>query len=102
MKYQLVCQWPASAIRDFDALIRIEGLLTQNLTEHHEVDGHDAGSGEINIFIITNDPLGAFEQAKTILGQSGDMDKLRAGYRRVTGNNFTILWPKTLNEFKII
>ena len=56
MKYQLVLQFYASSIEDFDQLIEIEEMLESTLGNLHEVDGHDFGSGEMNIFIHTNDP----------------------------------------------
>jgi len=37
-------------------MIEIEDALIQGLSEGNEVDGHDAGSGEMNIFIRVDDP----------------------------------------------
>ena len=68
MKYQLVLQWPASSIKDYDAMIEIEDALVEKLSGGNEVDGHDAGSGEMNIFIRTDNPKRAFNEIKGILG----------------------------------
>jgi hypothetical protein len=59
MKYQLALQWPASSIKDCDAMIEIEDTLTNHLSKNCEVDGHDVGSGEVNIFIHTDNPTRA-------------------------------------------
>ena len=48
MKYQLILQWPATSINDYDKMIDIENTLTANLADQSEVDGHDVGSGEVN------------------------------------------------------
>ena len=102
MKFQLVLQWPASSIKDYDTMVDIESLLIDRLSSEHEVDGHDAGSGEVNIFIHTNQPESAFAQAKTILGTQDFWVDARVAYRESTGNQYTVLWPKDLDEFKII
>ena len=43
MKYQLVLQWPARSIKDYDVLVEIEDALIADLSAESEVDGHDAG-----------------------------------------------------------
>src|SRR5205814_6768761 len=43
MKYQLVLQWPASSIKDYDAMIEVEDALIEKLSKANDVDGHDAG-----------------------------------------------------------
>ena len=67
MKYQLVLQWPVPEI-NFDKLIEIEDLLIQRLPGDHQVDGHDFGSGESNIFLLTDDPKTCWENVWRILG----------------------------------
>jgi len=101
MKYQLVLQWPARSIKDFDALVEIEDALIANLSGESEVDGHDAGSGEMNIFVMTDRPQSAFDEVKAILASRELWLSIRAAYREVTGSDYTILWPKGLTEFKI-
>ena len=50
----LTLQWPASSIEDFDALLNLENALEQALGTSAEVDGHDCGSGQMNVFIYTD------------------------------------------------
>jgi len=101
MKYQLVLQWPASAIKDYDAIIAVENALVEKLTKANDVDGHDAGSGEVNIFIRTDDAQRAFNEVKAILGTRDFWVDARVAYRAVAGSEYTILWPKDLTEFNV-
>jgi hypothetical protein len=102
VKYQLVLQWPASSIKDYDAMIEVENVLIEKLTQHHEVDGHDAGSGEVNIFVHTDDPQKVFDEIRTILGTRDYWVDARVAYREVARNEYTVLWPKGLVEFKVV
>jgi hypothetical protein len=101
MKYQLVLQWPSTSIKDYDAMIEIEDALIANLSAEDEVDGHDAGSGEMNIFIRTDSPERAFNEVKTILGSCDYWVDARVAYRELGGDDYAVLWPKDLNEFKV-
>jgi hypothetical protein len=101
MKYQLVLQWPARSIQDYDALVEIENALIAHLSGGSKVDGHDFGSGEMNIFVMTDRPQTAFDEVKAILGSRELWPDVRAAYREITGDDYTILWPKDLTEFKV-
>lgn len=59
-KYQLILQFPFSGLNDYDSMISFEEVLTAELGNRVLIDGHDAGSGEMNVFIHTNDPKGIF------------------------------------------
>ena len=102
VNYQLVLQWDAASLADYDRMIQIEEALIQGLGGDHDVDGHDEGSGQMNIFVRTNDPKKAFDQAKAILSKDDAWKDIRAAYREVSKNAYTILWPKGLAEFKVI
>ena len=67
MKYLIVLQWPANCTKDYDTMIDIEAVLSEHSSQHSEVDGHDAGSGEMNIFIHTDDPVAAFNEVRAAL-----------------------------------
>ena len=101
MKYQLVLQWPASSIKDYDAMIGVENALVENLSAANDVDGHDAGSDEVYIFIRTDDPKRTFNEVKAILGTRDFWIDARVAYREVEGSEYIILWPKDLTEFKV-
>jgi hypothetical protein len=98
-KYQLVLQWPAASV-DFDRLIEIEDAVASRL-QGSEVDGHDYGAGEANLFILTQDPPRTFHSIKDVLEQQDALCELRAAFRRVDQSDYVVLWPTNLTEFKI-
>ena len=103
MNYILVLQWPGRTEADYDGLIAMEDLLLAELPEAHGlVDGHDFGSGEMNIFIHTERPLEAFADVATTVGSHSRWADARAAYRSIDSDDFVILWPKTLEEFDVL
>lgn len=57
MTAQLVLQFAkAEDLNNYDKLLRFEEALISLLGRSADVDGHDFGSGEMNIFILTEDP----------------------------------------------
>lgn len=101
MKYQLIVQLPGSSAGDYDAMLELEEALTESLGDLGDVDGHDAGSGEMNIFIFTDDPTRAFERVKAVLGAGDFMSRFKAAYREVGKDSFTIRYPAGLTDFSI-
>jgi hypothetical protein len=101
MKYQLILQWPAASIKDYDSMIEIEEAIIKGLGSLGKADGHDAGSGETNIFIFTNHPQIAFERIKSVLGTEDFMPDLKAAYRQIGSDHFVIICPHGLNHFSI-
>ena len=102
MKYILVLQWPGISESDYDELIAMEDRLEADLPfAHGFVDGHDFGSGEMNIFIHTDQPLDAFRDATVVLSGDPRWADVRAAYRPTEGNYFVLVWPETLLEFSV-
>ena len=101
MKYQLVLQWPSFSMKDYDAMIEVEDILIEKLSEANDVDGHDAGTDEVNIFIQTDNPQSAFNEIKAILGSSAYWADIKVAYREVLKREYTILWPKDLDKFEV-
>lgn len=101
MSYMLVIQWNSDAFRDFDAMIRTEDALCEGLSKSHEVDGHDSGSGQTNIFIETDAPQSAFSEIKPILQAQGKWDGVRIAFRPSHGDGYSMLWPESLREFVV-
>ena len=102
MKYQIVLQWAGSSITTYDVMIRVEEALIGELRDGSDVDGHDAGVGEFNIFIRTDEPLRTFEFVKSVLKDQNVLENVRAAYREATeGVKYNILWPQDLKEFAI-
>ncbi len=101
MKYQLVLQFQASGSEDLDRLGEIEETLIENLGEEHLVDGHDFGSGEMNIFIHTNDPKSALKEVRKYLPPH--QSEFVAAFRELKGEKYTVLWPERYDkEFRVI
>lgn len=101
MKYQLVLQLPASSIKDYDAMIELEETIIRSLGNLGKVDGHDAGSGEMNIFILTDHPKLAFQAIKQLLGTRDFMPELKVAFREIGKDEFIILHPAGLSYFAI-
>lgn len=101
MKYQLVLQWPASSLTDYDRMIQVENTLLEGLGVEHKVAGHDEGSGETNIFIRTDSPSAAFARIRKIVDKRV-MKNVRVAYREVSKSAYTVLWPRDLTEFSVV
>ena len=101
MDYQLVLQFKGDSLRDYDSMISLEDALIEELADIAEVDGHDVGSGETNIFLETSEPASTFARAKAVLEQSSLLGKVAAAYRPVGGNSFIVLWPHQLQFFSV-
>lgn len=97
-KFQLVLQLPGTTQQDFDMLVSLEDSLTEALdATPHEVDGHDFGSGTGNIFIHTNDPIGAFDLTKNVVNPT-DYPMLKAAYRSFEEDDYMLIWPEDSQE----
>src|SRR5216117_1999501 len=102
MKYQLVLQFSGDTLAVYDAMIALEDALIEQLRGTAKVVGHDMGSGERNIFIFTSDPAGTFDSAKPVLARTQRLQAVTAAYRRVDGEQFTVIWPEgSTNEFRV-
>jgi hypothetical protein len=93
-KYQLVLQFRGDAPADLDEAAALEEELIAALGDSADVDGHDIGSGETNIFIFTTDPTGTFRRAMPVLTRRKCLPAVTAAYRPVDGEQFVVLWPE--------
>ena len=69
MRYQLVLQFRGETLADYDQMVALEDRLIEDLGSSADVDGHDCGSGETNIFIFTPDPVTTFWRVRQTLKQ---------------------------------
>jgi hypothetical protein len=103
MRYQLVLQFRGDSLGDFDQMVALEDRLIEDLGHSAEMDGHDCGSGETNIFIFTTDPATTFWRVRQTLKQEGRLEAVTAAYREVGGEQYTVLWPEgSAQEFRIV
>jgi hypothetical protein len=94
--YQLVVQPPSE---DLDTLVALEESVEQELGGAGEVDGHDIGTGESNVFILTSDPRATFEKLRPALA---GISSMRVAYRRIEPfGDWVILYPPDLREFGV-
>lgn len=101
MRHILVLQWAGSSEPDFEELVKMEDELERSLSSCASVDGHDFGSGEMNIFIDTDQPAQAFAEAQLILNHWPLWSDVRAGHREASGDTYFVLWPTGLTEFGV-
>ena len=102
MKYQLVVQCPEGLYEDIDAIAEMEDRLDESLVDA-EVDGHDIGSGEINIFIHTNNPVNTLKAVEQLLdAEQIDMAYIKIAYREIGTDKYIPLWPVDLADFSVI
>ena len=101
--YQLVLQFQSESI-DFDALVDLEDRLISLLKASADVDGHDFGSGEANIFIITPDPRATFARCRGVVQDNCSAlgGHYKAAYRSLHGTEYTVLHPKGLIGFEVL
>jgi hypothetical protein len=72
----------------------LEEQLIDALARKAQVDGHDMGSEEANIFMHTLDAQMTFSDSFPFVERSGLVPRLTAAYREVTGDKYIRLWPK--------
>jgi hypothetical protein len=103
MKYQMVLQFRGDSLADHDQMVALEDGLIAALRDTASVDGHDVGSGETNIFILTDDPKATFRQVKLVLERMGRLTDVRAAYRPVDGERYSLIWPEgDAREFRVV
>ena len=101
MRFQLVLKCPAASLKNFDEIVGLEGVLIAKFSDQNEVDGHDFGSSEANIFVLTDDPHRTFDEAKNILSGHRLWPDLKIAYRQVNGTEYHVLWPEHTTRFDV-
>jgi len=98
-KYQLVLQFPLKNgdQKELDALLAVEENI-ESVSDSFEVDGNDFGSGEMNIFILTDDPEASL---RTVRPKLKGIDGWAAAFRALDSETFTILWPPDKGAFEV-
>jgi hypothetical protein len=92
-EFQLVLQFKPWGDRPPDDLVAVEERLEALADFDADVDGHDFGSGEGNIFIITSDPHRTLRECMPAITAQGLLPFLSAGYRQLEGDSYVRLWP---------
>ena len=101
MKYQLVLQVRNVGPGDLNRLLRWENVLTEHVAKSARVDGHDFGTGEFNVFILTDDPAATFRSIQ----ESAEIQSLTRptapAYRQTESDDYTVLWPAGQDQFHV-
>jgi len=92
--FQLVLQFAPWGQRPLDDLIALEDQLSAPDALGDSVDGHDIGSGEANIFIITSEPHNALRRALPIVAASTLSSVFAAGVRHLDDDFYKRCWPQ--------
>jgi hypothetical protein len=103
LKNTLIIQFRCSGdVSELEWLIRIEDALIQGFSQNNKaiVDGHDFGSGTMNIFLFPNQGWGsAIEIVKAYLKLHGALDRALIIKRSKT-ERYSVVWPeKYTGEF---
>jgi hypothetical protein len=93
-EYQLVLQFPDRWLWSFHSLIRLEDQLIRKLGDSACVDGHDCGSGEMNIFILTSQLVETFQTIRPLLARKLWLRLSAAAYRGLDEESYTVIWPE--------
>ena len=100
--YQLVIQFPLRQPMpfpdEFETLTALESQFREFDGDGFEVDGHDMGSGQLNIFIRTSHPRVAFETVKPYLPSDRAWC---AAFRSLDSELYHPLAPAGLGDFKV-
>lgn len=96
MPYILTLQIDGETLADYDKLIEFEDRLSEVLADGDFVDGHDMGSHEMNLFIVTETPHDAFQRIMNSNPELRTRSDLKAAFREADGEEYTVLWPESL------
>ena len=94
-QYQLVLQFRGDSMPEIDALVELEDQVVEVLGDAADVDGHDIGRDEANIFVMTRDPEAAFRKALPVLRSQSSFSGLIAAFRTIDGEAYSVVWPSS-------
>jgi len=91
--FQLVLQFAPWDSAHFEDLIALEEKLIAAVGSRATVDGHDAGSGEANIFLLTEHPTEILRDCIPVVQRSA-LRVFAAGYRNLDADDYQRVWPQ--------
>lgn len=102
MRTQLVLQFQTTGDLDsFDKLRRFEEALSTMVGQIANLDGHDLGLGEMNIFILTDHPIATFDLVQQMEESLRPSKNMKAAYRLIEREDYVCLWPPDLDHFQV-
>lgn len=94
MRYQLLLRFPGDVFDEFEDIVELETALVERLGDLIALDGHDMGSDECRIALLTADPENAFRRMRPLLERKDALEAMVAAYRPVGGKDYTVIWPE--------
>jgi len=92
MQSQLVLKFRRPTL-DSAGAVALEASLAAVLGDSAQMDGHNAGTRDIDLYIITSDPASTFRRCKPVLEPLQLLDRVVAAHRFVGGLQFKVIWP---------
>lgn len=92
MQSQLVLKFRRPVL-DAAGVASLERELRDILGGSVVMDGHNERVRDIDVFIITEDPVATFRRCKPVLEQMLVLDRVVAAHRFVGGLQFKVIWP---------
>ena len=99
--YQLVFQLRGSSQLDFEEMIGLERELRSAVGDLGDVDGHDMGQGELNIFVHTASPIRLVESVRSLPAVARALPRLKVAFRPLDGEDYEVLYPPGLYRFTV-
>ncbi len=99
--HQLVLQVQGDELEDLDAVLELENQLIGQLAGAAIVDGHDIGSGETNIFILTSDVDATFHLIKPVLERTHLLEAVVVASRPIGEGQYCVIWPSSSRRFQV-
>jgi hypothetical protein len=93
VQYQLVLRFRKTFFADATSVHALEQALAEALGNGAQLDGHDTGARDIDLFMLTSDPASTFRRSKPTLERLQLLERVVAAYRLEGGARFTVVWP---------
>ena len=93
MQYQLILRFRKTSFESPNEVHALEHALAESLGDAAQLDGHDTGPRDIDLFITTADPASTFRRSKPALERLQLLDRVTAAHRLEGGARFTVVWP---------
>ncbi len=82
--------------------MNLEKVITEGLGDLGIVDGHDCGSGEMNLFIDTDEPSSAFARALSLIKGRECLNHMAAGYRSFDDDEYIAIFTEGNKSFCVL
>jgi hypothetical protein len=79
----------------------MENTLNRGLGAVAAVDGHHLGAGEMNAFIFTDDAKAALDKTMSLIQGGHDQKEFMVGCRKFEEQDYTPMFPRGLECFRV-